>query len=153
MGYLKRLIYMHSKKQVHPKQAVVLRDGFSYEVDNVIQPSPQYPNGQIYLTRLQAPHERTCADPTEVLFAKWESPTTNKEGELTNADDILAEFERLGRSASCHYADDSTKEWGAGDRDMEASLKLFDKHKHLHNKMRLIALSFLWSLKTKRPQI
>jgi hypothetical protein len=152
MEYLKRLIYIHSKKQVRPKQAVVLRDGFSHEVNNIFQPSEQDPNGKILLTRLQAPHERICADPTEVLFCEWVSPAVDSEGQLTKVDDILEEFERAGRTASFHYADDSGQEWNHGDAALKDALKLFDKHPQLHDKMRLIALSFLWSLKAKRPQ-
>ncbi len=63
----------------------------------------------------------------------------------------LTEFDRLGRSASFHYADDTASgEWRLGDIDKLAALALFDAHPELQGEMREIAGHFLWSLSLER---
>ena len=65
-------------------------------------------------------------------------------------EDILAEFKKLGHTASHHYADDTTKEWSLGDTAKREALKLFDSYPELQDRMRVIAKDFLWSLTLER---
>jgi hypothetical protein len=60
--------------------------------------------------------------------------------------EVLRLFDSLGRSASYHYADDSTKEWSQGDVDMFAAMNLYIGHPDLREEMQKIAKGFLWSL-------
>ena len=66
---------------------------------------------------------------------------------------VLMRFKDHGKMASFHYADDSCKEWGLGDKQKAAALKLFDDNPELQNDMRLIARGFIWSLESARPEI
>lgn len=75
---------------------------------------------------------------------------------MCDSDNVLleelgAEFKRLGGVASYHYADDSTKEWGEGDKAMKSALKIFDEHPEFQWKFRELAKGFLWSLTSYRP--
>lgn len=60
-------------------------------------------------------------------------------------EEILAEFDSLGGAASYHYADDSGKEWRAGDRLKAEALALVEAHPELRDEYILIARHFLWS--------
>lgn len=64
----------------------------------------------------------------------------------------LEEFRNAGSTASYHYADDSTSEWGAGKRAECKALDLFDNNPELQPEMRVISSHFLWSLSMKRPE-
>lgn len=65
---------------------------------------------------------------------------------------VMDDFERLGKKASYHYADDSGKEWGTGNTYRDQALTLFDAHPDLQPAMRkLAATEFLWSLTLVRP--
>lgn len=64
---------------------------------------------------------------------------------------VVEEFRKHGSTASYHYADDSTSEWGAGKRAECKALELFDNNPELQNEMRVISSRFLWSLEMKRP--
>ena len=65
--------------------------------------------------------------------------------------DILERFKKHARDASYHYADDSTKEWGLGDREKRQALELFDANPDLQPAMRDAAARELWSLNRERP--
>ena len=73
-------------------------------------------------------------------LAKWEQ------------NEIIEHFRKAGSTASFHYADDTTSEWGAGKRAECKALELFDNNPELQPKMREIASRFLWSLSMKRPE-
>ena len=60
---------------------------------------------------------------------------------------IIEEFLFHGNSASFHFADDSTGEWGQGRRDQHAAMQIFMDNPELQDEMRKQA-SFLWSLDT-----
>lgn len=61
-------------------------------------------------------------------------------------DEIIEQFDALGRSASYHYADDSGKEFHAGaDKEKEA-MALYHAHPELEAEFRAKAFKFLWSL-------
>ena len=60
-------------------------------------------------------------------------------------EEILAEFDSLGGTASYHYADDSGKEWRAGDRLKEQALALVKAHPELRDGFLRIGERFLWS--------
>ena len=60
-------------------------------------------------------------------------------------EEILAEFDSLGGTASYHYADDSGKEWRAGDRLKEQALALVKAHPELRDGFLRIGQRFLWS--------
>ena len=64
---------------------------------------------------------------------------------------VLADFEHHGKTASYHYADDTTSEWGVARRAECRALALFDGNVMLQDEMREIAKGFLWSLNSKRP--
>lgn len=66
--------------------------------------------------------------------------------------EILDQFKDYGNTASYHYADDTTSEWGAGKRAECNALELFDDNPTLQDDMREIAKGFLWSLSMKRPE-
>ena len=61
--------------------------------------------------------------------------------------DILTAFDQHGRRASFHYADDTTAEWGAGDREKAAAMRIYHNNTELQQQMEKIATGFLWSLK------
>ena len=67
-----------------------------------------------------------------------------------NVTNILNRFTKHGKDASFHYADDTGKEWGSGDREKRDALVLFDSNPALQKEMREIAKGFLWSLKSER---
>lgn len=71
---------------------------------------------------------------------------------MTATEEILEQFDSFGRTASFHYADDSTSEWGAGKRAENKALELFDTNPELQQEMRVISAHFLWSLSMKRPE-
>lgn len=60
-------------------------------------------------------------------------------------EEILAEFDSLGGTASYHYADDSGKEWRAGDQLKEQALALVKAHPELRDEFLRIGERFLWS--------
>ena len=66
--------------------------------------------------------------------------------------ETLEQFRSYGRTASYHYADDTTSEWGAARRAEGKALSLFDNNPELQPEMREIAKGFLWSLNSKRPE-
>ena len=66
--------------------------------------------------------------------------------------ETLEQFRNHGSTASHHYADDTTGEWGAGRRAEGKALDLFDNNPELQLDMRKIAKGFLWSLNSKRPE-
>ena len=59
--------------------------------------------------------------------------------------EILKKFEEHGIQASVHYADDSGKEWSAGDRLKEQALELVKAHPELRDGFLRIGERFLWS--------
>ena len=59
---------------------------------------------------------------------------------------ILEEFERLGDSASFHYADDTCKEWGQAQSAEKKAVALYHAHPELKEEMKELARGFLWSL-------
>lgn len=63
-----------------------------------------------------------------------------------NDTEVLAEFDRLGKDASYHFADDSGNEWGLANKAMREALALFDANPQLQSQMRELAKGFLWSL-------
>ena len=63
---------------------------------------------------------------------------------------ILNQFDRAGRQASYHYADDTGGEWNQGDDWKRKALAIYDAHPELHLRMRVIARGFLWSLDIER---
>lgn len=60
-------------------------------------------------------------------------------------EEILAEFDSLGGTASFHYADDSGKEWGQGDILKAQALKLVLAHPELRDRFLKVGQRFLWS--------
>lgn len=64
---------------------------------------------------------------------------------------VLEQFEGLGKDASYHYAGDMS-EFSAGVALERQALKLFDTHPELQKDMREIAKGFLWSLSISRPE-
>jgi len=63
--------------------------------------------------------------------------------------DILEEFEKLGMSASFHYADDTGSEWGLATRDQDKAIELFFKYPNLQKQMLEIGSKFLWSIRNE----
>ena len=59
--------------------------------------------------------------------------------------EILKAFEQHGLQASVHYADDSTKEWAAGDAEKQKAIDLWKAHPELTEEMLKISQRFLWS--------
>ena len=64
---------------------------------------------------------------------------------------LTERFKELGMQASYHYADDTCKEWGAGDKAKHQALKIFDDNPALQPELRKIAADFLWTLEIDRP--
>ena len=64
---------------------------------------------------------------------------------------LLGWFDRCARSASFHYADDSTSEWKLADQQKADALSVFDANPHLQERMRILAIGNLWSLNMERP--
>lgn len=64
--------------------------------------------------------------------------------------DIVEQFKDHGMSASYHYADDSCREWGAGDREKSKAMKLFNDNPDLQDDMSKVAEKFLWAPDFKR---
>lgn len=60
----------------------------------------------------------------------------------------LAQFAKEGRDASYHYADDSGKEWQQGALARDRAIAIWQKNKHLTEKMLYLARDFLWSFST-----
>lgn len=60
----------------------------------------------------------------------------------------LEQFAHHARMASFHFADDTTKEWGAASRHRDAAIDLFldDNNRGLRTEMRVLAARELWSL-------
>ena len=66
--------------------------------------------------------------------------------------EILKQFDDWGRQVSFHYADDTASgEWRLGSQLEAKCLKLFDDNPALQPEMRKLAKSFLWTLRTVRP--
>ena len=65
---------------------------------------------------------------------------------------LLSDFGKHGRQASCHYADDSGKEWPSGDVERRKALGLFDDNPGMQGEMREIAKGFLWEIRLDRPE-
>jgi hypothetical protein len=57
----------------------------------------------------------------------------------------LTKYRTLARKASYHYADDSTSEWGLGDRAIEEAIKLFKAMPAEDQKIVLETHNELWS--------
>lgn len=62
-------------------------------------------------------------------------------------DNIIEQFDKLGGDASCHFADDTGREWGKGYAKQREAMALFWAHPELQEQMREKARRFLWSLK------
>lgn len=56
-------------------------------------------------------------------------------------------FDKLGISASCHYADDTGREWGSAALQKREAMTLYHTHPELRSEFERIAEGFLWSLK------
>ena len=61
---------------------------------------------------------------------------------------ILREFEKAGKAASYHYADDSGKEWRLGALEVDKAVTLWRENKYLTEEMLEIGKGFLWSFST-----
>ena len=72
----------------------------------------------------------------------------SEEKEMSHDEVVLQAFEKAGKEASFHYADDSGKEWHLGAIERDKALKLWRENKHLTEKMLEIGGSFLWSFST-----
>lgn len=59
---------------------------------------------------------------------------------------LLEDFEKLGKQASYHYADDSGKEWRDGDEFRAKAYALYQSYPDFQPQMREIAKKFLWKL-------
>ncbi len=64
----------------------------------------------------------------------------------------LEDFKKAGMTASYHFADDTTKEWGLAKKEEAEALRIFDENPALQPEMREIAKGFLWSLKSVRGE-
>ena len=80
-----------------------------------------------------------CLDRLIELVAKGKSLTPEEF-------QVLAQFDDHGRSASCHYADDSGREWHQGSYHESEAVSLFNKHPKLQPQMKVLAKVYLWSL-------
>ena len=63
---------------------------------------------------------------------------------MTKDEAVLHAFRKHARACSCHYADDSGKEWGLAREEKQKALELFDTHPHLESEMRAIMRKELW---------
>ena len=63
---------------------------------------------------------------------------------------LIAEFNRLARKASFHYADDTCGEWTLASNAKSEALEIFDNHPELQAEIRA-SFHELWSLKQVRP--
>lgn len=61
---------------------------------------------------------------------------------------ILRDFERAGKNASFHFADDSGREWHLGYAERDKAIALWRGNKHLTQEMLEIGKHFLWSFST-----
>ncbi len=60
---------------------------------------------------------------------------------------LLAEYKEHALNASFHYADDSAKEWGMGDKAKAKAMAVYDENPHLQQQIREQAgRNQLWSL-------
>ena len=98
---MKHLVYKNSLKSVKIGQAVVLRDGYSYEVRNIVPALPNHPNGLIYLKQLQSPHNTIQKDPIEAMFVKWIEPEVDANNELTRGPGRIREAWTLSKLPLC----------------------------------------------------
>lgn len=63
-----------------------------------------------------------------------------------NDKEKLEAFDKHGRSASYHYADDTGKEWGTAKIEERKARNLFADNPDLQEDMKELATKFLWSL-------
>lgn len=64
---------------------------------------------------------------------------------------LTERFKELGEKASYHYADDTCKEWGLGDKAKAQALFIFDSNPKMQPELRKVATGFLWTLSIDRP--
>lgn len=62
----------------------------------------------------------------------------------------LAEFRKAARSASCHYADDSTREWGLANKQVLRCMALYRNHPEHRSAFESIARGELWAREAER---
>jgi len=65
--------------------------------------------------------------------------------------DVIEQFKKHARSASYHFADDTTDEWHLGNKEQSIALQIFDDNPELQSEMREAAKGELWSLSRERP--
>ena len=66
--------------------------------------------------------------------------------------EVLVQFKKHARRCSCHYADDTGKEWGAARQEKAKALELFDAHPELQAQMREAMKEELWAAEFKEAR-